>query len=233
MDKVRKNPKLWERLGAFLKEIDAAKAEGKVALIGRGRFRILKGNLAEALSMLIKLEVLRKKPRGSWLISNVRVRLKTDKGPKMLFSDDVIATLNKHMHMSDVFEVKAGREGDAEVTEQIFEWIEGRLQEGSQVIIPKGSILTRIGEDGTVIQAVVSKQMVFTWYPKDPSTPRVTKLASAPRHRITTRGTSALGLDSEFRVAPPVSPRFLDERSDELDYLAAQLCLEKGVGTPP
>jgi len=237
LDKVaNQQAKVWERLDAFLEEVDQVSKAGGIPLIGRGRFRILKGNLAEVLSLEQQIRILQEiaaaeKGTAPVLVSGLRVRRYADgKVIDTLFSDNIVAEMSpKKLDMKAVMEVKAGREGDTEVTLQIFEWIEGKFDEGSEIVIPRGATITQ--PDGTITR--VEKELVYTWHPKNAGDPSVINLASAPRHRFTTRGTSAAGLDSEFRTTSPVIPHFLDQTSDELDYMAATLCIKKGVGSPP
>ena len=55
--------------------------------------------------------------------------------------------------------MKSGYRGGAEATEQVFEWVERRLTEGSQVILPAGTRIT--GPGGRVSR--MAKDMVFTY----------------------------------------------------------------------
>jgi hypothetical protein len=235
LEKLGAHPKkLWERLSTFLDEVRDARAASLMPVIGRGRFKILKGNVAEVLSLHIQWGILKRiaeNEEGAVLVSGVRVRrIEGGKVRDTLFSDNIIALMStKKLEMRSVIEVKAGREGDMNVTMQIFEWIEGRLDEGSQVVIPKGSKI--MSADGTVRE--VNVELVYTWRPKDPKAPAVTNLAAADRHRITAKGLSTLGLDSEFQTAAKVTPHWLDQTSDEIAYLTATLAKQKGVGSPP
>jgi hypothetical protein len=92
-----------------------------------------------------------------------------------------------------VFELKAGFKGGQEASEQIFEWIEGRSTDGSQLILPGGSTFTSASG-----RTWTSKtELAFTWKPPSAGVPTVTGLASAgERHLITAQGVSALGIDS-------------------------------------
>jgi hypothetical protein len=223
-----KSERLWERLGKLLAEPPDPGAASLGFLrrqVSVGRFRILKGNLAEIFSIPIQraqLARIAKKHPTALLVSGVRVRLM--KGGKLkLFSDNIIIVKKgNRVQVLAVFEVKAGFKGGQEATEQIFEWIEGRFTDGSQLILPKGSTFTSAGG-----RTWTSKSdLTFTWKPSDPDVPTVTGLASAgERHLITARGSSALGIDSEMGVGSKVVRHELTQTSAELDYLCADILL--------
>ncbi|MEV2267787.1 hypothetical protein [Nonomuraea africana] len=231
LDTVLKSPRLWERLGKLLDELPdpGAKSIGFLRRqVSASRFRILKGNLAEIFAEAIQraqLELIAKDNPGALLVSGVRVRLMRDGKPSksVLFSDNIIIVKKgNRLEVKMVFEVKAGFKGGQEATEQIFEWIEGRLTDGSQLILPKGSTFT--AADGRTWSS--KKELSFTWKPKNPNVPTVTYLASAERCLITASGTSTLGIDSAKGVGPKVyRPKDFPRSSAELDYLAASLLL--------
>jgi hypothetical protein len=138
-----------------------------------------------------------------------------------LFSDNIIIVkTGNRIRVLAVFEVKAGFKGGDEAAEQIFEWIENRFTNGSQLVLPKGSTLTSAGRRTWTIK----KELSFTWKPSDANVPMVTGLASAgERHLITARDSSALGIDSGMGVASTVTPHKLPQTSAELDYLTGTI----------
>jgi hypothetical protein len=220
--------RLYERLGALLEEAPDAGAEA-LGLLRRqvepGRFRIFKGNLAEVFAEPLQRDQLRRiaqRHPDARLVSGVRIRLKqgTKLSPRYLFTDNIIVAQRQgRLEVLAVFEVKAGFRGGQEATEQIFEWIERRLTDGSELIIPKGARF--LSPDGRVRAA--TKDLSFTWHPGRGDVPVVTGLANAERHLVTARGASLLGIDSAMGVAGDVVRHELAQSSEELDYLAAEL----------
>jgi hypothetical protein len=119
-----------------------------------------------------------------------------------------------------VFEVKSGYRGGSEATEQVFDWIEKRVTDNSQLVLPKGSKM--IAADGT--EVVITKERTFLYDPTAANpTGRVIWLQRAERHLITAKGVSALGMNSAMQVATPVARRELDLASDEIDYIVGQV----------
>lgn len=226
----REGDRLMERLDALVQEPPDPGAEA-LGLVRRqvnaGHFRIFKGNLAEMFSMDIQLRELQRLAQrnpGARLVRGVKVRLMRSDGtlsPARLFSDNVVVVERQgRLQVLAVFEVKAGFKGGQEATEQIFEWIEGRLTDGSQLVLPRGTTLL----DATGASTTVTRERRFTWKPGFGAEGReVVGLANAERHLITARGASALGMDSAMGVAPRVSRHELAQSSAELDYLGATL----------
>ncbi|MDH6439436.1 hypothetical protein M2158_007977 [Streptomyces sp. SAI-144] len=228
---AQKSERLWERLGKLLAEPPHPGAASLGLLrrqVSAGRFRILKGNLAEIFSIPIQraqLARIAKKHPTALLVSGVQVRLMRDGklSQLKLFSDNIIIVKKgNRVQVLAVFEVKAGFKGGQEATEQIFEWIEGRFTDGSQLVLPKGSTFTSAsGRPWTS-----KRELSFTWKPSDADVPTVTGLASAgERHLITARGSSALGVDSGMGVASTVTRHELSQTSAELDYLCGDILL--------
>lgn len=159
------------------------------ASVGQGLFNVLKGNLAEILSKNIKLKHLdeiRKTVPKARLISHLKIQL-MEKGQlkqAKLFADDIIAVIeNGNLKVLKLYEVKSGYRGGSEATEQIFDWIEGRLPhaEGSRLLLPGGQS--------------------FSYDPGSLKKGRVIGLNNAPRCIITAKGASHLGVDSSLQVA--------------------------------
>lgn len=230
-----RSERLWERLGRLLAEpLDPGAAS--LGLLRRqvstGRFRILKGNLAEIFSVAIQrreLARIAKEHPTARLVSGVRVRLMRDGKPSssVLFSDNIIIEMKgDRVEVLAVFEVKAGYKGGQEASEQIFEWIERRFTDGSQLVLPKGSTFTSAGGRTWTSK----RELSFTWKPEKPGVPTVTGLASAgERHLITARGSSALGVDSGLGVGSKVTRHLLPLTSAQLDYLCAYILLGRST----
>lgn len=238
---VSSNKRLWERLGELLAE-PADPGAASLGLLRRqvssGRFRILKGNVAEILSMDIQRAVLARiaqKHPTAVLVSGVRVRLM--KNGKLtaakLFSDNIIVVKKgNQLHVLAVFEVKSGFKGGGEAAEQIFEWIEKRMEDGSELVLSKGTTFTAASADPLKPgRTWTSKsELVYTWKPADAALPTVTGLGSrAERHLITAQGSSALGVDSGLQTAAEVSEHHLAQTSAELDYLCADILLGRST----
>ncbi|MDG5809101.1 hypothetical protein P9869_42145 [Streptomyces ossamyceticus] len=242
LDLVRKHPRLWERLGKLLAE-GPDEGAASIGLLRRqvsvGRFRILKGNVAEIFSEAIQHAELRriarsdKRYENAVLVSGVKIRLKDGKdlSAAKLFSDNIIVV--KHgdrVQILAVFEVKSGFKGGEEAAEQIFEWIEGRITDGSQIVFPKGTKFTSAkGRTWTT-----KSEIAYTWNPEDPDVPTITGLAGAgDRHLITARGASALGIDSGTRTSSMVTTHQLDQTSAQLDFLCAEVLLGRTAPSLP
>ncbi len=188
-----------------------------------GHFRILKGNLAELLSMPLQRRILRQiadVPGGEDCRLLTGVRIRTADGRSMLFSDNLVGRIRRgNLEIFAVNEVKAGYSGGAEATEQVFEWIEGRLDDGMELVLPRGSRI--IAPDGA--EEILTRELSFTYRPGTRDAGQVIGLASAPRFLITARGVSHLGVDSAMQIAPNVTRMELDYSASELDYLCAQI----------
>jgi hypothetical protein len=228
--------RLYERLSALVDEAadPGARALGLVRQrVLAGRFRIFKGNLAELFAEPLQRRELRRIAQtypDAQLVSGVRVQLMQGNklSPSKLFSDNLIVRQRQgRLEIRAVFEVKAGFRGGQEATEQIFEWIEGRLTEGSRLILHKGARMIR--PNGSV--RILKKDMTFTWFPGRADVPVVTGLANAERHLITARGSSLLGVDSAMGVPGTVRRHELEQSSAELDFLAAELLSGRETAT--
>ena len=201
---VIKHPaKLWERLGRLQTE---GITGGEV---GASLFSILKGNVGEILSGKIQESVLsqvRRQHRDAKLYTDVQARLVKPDGTlsaPVLFTDNVIASKRRgNLQLHSVFEVKAGSHGGQEATTQIFEWIEGHLEDGLEI---------RVGGE---------------WYRYDPAATtgkRVVGLARGERHLIAVKGAEHLGQDSEFKTVREATRHALPVTAEEINYLTRLL----------
>lgn len=199
-------------------------------LIDGGSFRILKGNVAEVLSKPIQMEILAKIAEENpgkipVLISGVNIQLARDGklvGQAKLFSDNIIALRSaKGLEILGVVEVKSGLNGGLHATEQVFTWIEKRIEPGSHLILPAGSTMTT--PKGVV--AKLTQEQVFS-YGRSPGVKEfVYNLTSAKRILITAKGMSHLGIDSASQIGRLPGRYDLAFTSQELDAIVAQLLI--------
>jgi len=193
--------------------------------LNAAHFRILKGNIAEILSMDLQRTVLRRiqaRHPDARIISGVRVRMMegTTLSRAQLFSDNIIAVeRNGNLEVLAVFEVKSGYQGGQEATMQIFEWLERRLEQGSELVLPRGARV--MGADGA--ERVLDRPRTFRYDPTSTDRGRAVLLFSAERHIVTAQGASHLGIDSAMRVAPDVQRHALDLTSEQLDFLTTRV----------
>ena len=216
---------------------DALRAEtNEFAIMGQlrqrinpGYFRIMKGNIAEIFSIKTQKAVLQEiagKIAGKYpdanIISGIQMKVMESSGlsKSMLFTDNIIAVHYKgNLYIRGVFEVKSGFKGGQEATSQIFKWIEDKVVDGSELVIPKGSkLLNTKGEE-----FLTSKIQTFQYRPGSSEPGQVIGLMNADRHIITAKGVSHLGIDSAMQVATEVKRHELEITSEQLDYLTGQL----------
>lgn len=229
LTRVLRNRKLFERLDPFLEQLQKAEGVERQLLLRKvsaGYYRILKGNLGEVLSRDLQLGILKDiaaREPSARIISGIKVRLFQNNklGKELLFSDNIIAVQRgRDLHILGVMEVKAGYRGHAEATAQIFEWLEGRLDEGSQLIIPPGA--TAIAADGT--ESAV-RAGAFTYAPGTKQAGQVKLLFSADRHLFVADGVSHVGMDSGLNVATNVHSHSLGVSSADIDWLTGQVLM--------
>jgi len=228
------DPRLFERLGNLVDELESSDETVRALARSRiraGHFRILKGNIAEILSRRKQLAALaaiveQHKLADAVLISGVRIRLPkklpTDPAQAaLLFSDNIIAVQRGgDLHVLMVFEVKSGFQGGAEATEQVFKWIERRVEDGTQLVLQRGAQFTR--NDGTVV--TLERELSFLYDPTSTAAGRVIGLQNAQRTLITAAGASHLGVDSSMQIAKEVRREVLDDlTSAHLDYLVGEI----------
>jgi hypothetical protein len=227
--------RLLERLGNSIKEGLPAATRGSRE-IKAAHFRILKGNVAEILSRDHQLEYLDKaletRP-DAMLVEGVFARTIGENGAlskEKLFSDNLIIRFGPRgqLEVLGVIEVKSGYAGRYAAQLQIFEWIEGRIEDGTQIVLPAGARMT--GKGGAVSRLPAKR--TFTYNPPNPDTPRVISLQRARRHLIVAREKSLLGFDSQYGVAAEVKPAELEYTSQELDYIVGRIAEELTLGTP-
>lgn len=246
-------PKTWERLSRFDDGADAVtELLATERRVSRAYLNILKGNLAEVFSMPEQLRTLvriKEAHPDAVLLTGVRIA-EPSSGASRLFSDNIIARWrgNGSLEVLKVFEVKSGYRGGGEAQEQIFEWIEGRIEDGFQLHLPSdaryydiprgqgtSAIVTRnISDEIEVLTGNTSQtaQMGRGWtYVYDPSGhqsgPRVISLVSSERQVITASGASQVGLNPSLGLVQSSDAVELGISSAELDFLAGQLFLAR------
>ncbi|HEX7903426.1 MAG TPA: hypothetical protein VF487_06080 [Chitinophagaceae bacterium] len=226
LDKDRE--KVFERLLHVAK--DRKTADGVVSFlngqINAGHFRILKGNIAESLSRAIQHEVLFKTLKNhpnAKIYTGIRMKKVSGKRA-VLFTDNIIATeKDGKLLIHATFEVKSGYRGRAAGVEQVFSWLEDKIEDGAELIIPAGSKV--IGKDGK--ETIIRLRRSFVYSPDGTGIPnKVVDLLRAKPHLITAKGISLIDIGDEFGVyLNKIKPHFLDFTSAELDYIAGQMAL--------
>lgn len=196
--------RLWDRLAPTR----AAGAPG--GQIIEPLFNILKGNVAEILSDPIVQDVLatvRQTYPEAQLFRRTRMRLALPDGTftdPLLFSDGIIGRIsNGNLEVLAVFEVKAGARGGAEAQTQVFEWIERRLTDNSELVLSDGRS--------------------FRYDPSAAGDGRVINLAASDRYLIPTRGAERFGLQSGDQIAAEAIRKVLPYSTAEINYLCRRL----------
>jgi hypothetical protein len=204
LDVVKSNAAAWDRL-------DDLKAEGvKNGRISAGLLRILKGNIGEILARPIleaRLKLVQEKISGARFEFNTRVaKIRPDGtySAPVLFSDGLIVTeTGGQLKLHDVFEVKSGKQGGAEAQSQFFEWREGELKDGDQLVL----------EDGRR----------FTYAPEGKGKGRVLGMQMATAQIVVPKGAEHLGTESGEQVGAKTTRTALGVSAAELEYIARRL----------
>jgi len=198
--------RLRSRLSKVFERLRNLKDQGVVdGGVNSGHFNIAKGNVAEVLSEEIQdivLAEIRKIHSDAELIVGVKVRLwdGANLSDAKLFTDNLIGVFRgDSLEIYGKFEVKSGPRGGAEATTQVFEWVEGRLTRGSQVLIP--------GRDP------------FVWRGDIARPHSVTGLANAKAYIITPQGAELFGSESAMQTARQHGRYALPFTASELDYI--------------
>ncbi len=172
--------------------------------INIGHYNILKGNVAELLSLPRRLEALEEVRRhhpDAELYSGVTARFYqldgTLTGP-VAFSDDIIASARfEGLVLHRLFEVKSGSQGGAQATEQVHRWIEGHATWGMVINLPGIDIDFHYSD----------------------TTRLVRNLTTAPREILSPEGTEHLGMGSADQVVAPVERRSIGRTPEQIAYL--------------
>lgn len=194
----------------------------------KSEFNILKGNVAEILSLsrqMAELAELRKMPGNerAVLLTKVKVRRVKDGvlQPRKLFSDNVIAVMSPDrtlLRLLKVFEVKSGGFSSSKIQEQVFDWVEDRAEDGLVLVVEPGS--KQYARADAV--SAFTEQIEFTYFPSAVDTPRLTGLVSADRHLLIPKGEN-FPLPQGDSIAAKVERGYLSETTEVLDYITARL----------
>jgi hypothetical protein len=227
--------RLVERLTALdeaARSVDPIIRYDATRRVSSGLFSILKGNVGEIFSFGIQRSILQKiaaEVPEARIISGIRMRVGGKLSPISEFSDNIIAVeRGGNLYIYAVFEVKAGYKGGQEATEQIFDWIERKLTDGAQLVVPRGAHTI----DASGVSASVAFERVFTYRPGSTQSGQVVYLASAERHLITAQGASLLGLNSAMQVAAKVTRHELEVSSEVIDHLCGRIIADWSPGVP-
>ena len=201
---LRDSSGLWDRL-ARLRQQGVAGNEVNASL-----FNILKGNIAEILARPIlhrRLAEVRVQHPGARLEYRTRVaRVRGDGGhdTPVLFSDGLIVSeRNGRLIIHEAFEIKSGSRGGAEANSQFFEWREGRLVDGDQLVLADGRR--------------------FTYEPGRPGAGYVEGMQRSTPHVIAPRGSEHLGSGSGEQVAAAGVRHALGQTASEIDFLTRRI----------
>lgn len=199
--------KLRSRLSKVFERLKNLKDQGIAdGTVNSGHFNIGKGNVGEVLSEPAQeavLTQLRKIHPKAEIITGVKIRVMGAGGPSeaKLFTDNLIGTFSgKNLTVHGKFEVKSGSRGGADATTQVFDWVEDRLTDGSQLLIPGHAPIT--------------------WHPLTGGGPEVVGLANADAFLITPQGAESYGLRSGDQT---IGTLFKEGNRIALPYTASEL----------
>lgn len=195
--------------------------------VNLANFNILKGNVGEILARPVRAAIaadLQIRFPGSRIHDGVRIRLpRTDGtlGAPLLFSDGVIAeTIGNNLVLRGVVEVKAGSTGGQAATEQIFEWNEGRIEPGAQLLLRDG-------------RAFAYDPARTVHNPDGTQAPRAIFLLAAGRHLIAPIGAENLGEGSSMGIGPAVQRYTLPANAEEINFLTRLMAERLAATTAP
>lgn len=201
---LRADAGLWDRLGRLRRQGVAGNE------LNASLFNILKGNIAEILARPIlhrRLAEIRVQHPGARVEYRTRVaRVRGDGGhdTPVLFSDGLIVSeRNGRLIIHEAFEVKSGSRGGAEATSQFFEWREGRLADGDQLVLTDGRR--------------------FTYEPGRTGPGYVVGMQQSTPHVVAPRGSEHLGTASGEQVAAAGVRHALGQTASEIDFLARRI----------
>jgi len=199
--------KLRSRLSKVFERLKNLKDQGIAdGTVNSGHFNIGKGNVGEVLSEPAQESVLaqiRKTHPKAEIITGVKIRVMRTGGlsETKLFTDNLVGTFSgENLTVHGKFEVKSGSRGGADATTQVFDWVEDRLTDGSQLLIPGHTPIT--------------------WHPLTAGGPEVVGLAKADAFLITPKGSEFYGLQSGDQT---VGTLFKEGNRIALPYTASEL----------
>lgn len=174
--------------------------------MSRGAFNGAKGVVAEILARTKIVDILaaiRKLYPDAVLLNKVRLKV-GGKGQAKLFTDGLIGYFKgKDLFIVGRVEVKSGSTGGQEATVQFFEWVEGRISPGSELVIPgRGSF----AYGPTKAQRASGMGVV-------------NGLTNAESHIITAKGADHLGKGSEMQTTTEHQRTALDHTAEDIEFL--------------
>ena len=194
--------------------------------ISQGAFNAAKGVVAEVLARRVQADVLlkvRATHPDAVVIRGLRMRVRGGDKPSApkLFTDGVIGVWRgKNLELLGRFEVKSGSSGGQEATVQFFEWVEGRLDTGSELLVP--------GRTEPVVYKPNAQQRAA-------GAATVTGLANAKTYIVAPKGAEHLGQGSEMQTTTGHERVALEVTAPEIAFLT-RILLEpfaRPAGTPP
>jgi hypothetical protein len=235
-DQLARDIKL-KRLLKDLKSTDEVVLNEAKTRASSGRLSNVKGTIGEVFALPMQKNILQTSDAKACLFTNVKIKLATNRG-SVAYTDNIIAILDGNDITIKVrFEVKTGPRGGLEATEQFFDWIERQLEEGDQLVIPKGSkYYDASGAEFTVNKEIraIYGDVAPTQAQINKGVGKVTGMTGSDRVIIAAEGTSQLGLNSAKQTVGKVTRLELPLDSSQLDYLSGQLIqsLGKSGGIP-
>ena len=138
--------------------------------------------------------------------------MKLNRGGKLtgwkLFTDAVIGFFDgPNLKLLGRVEVKSGPSGGQEATEQFFEWVEGRLEPGSELRVP--------GHDPVAYGPTKAQRAAGMG--------QVDGLANAPTYIITPKGAEHLGSGSAMQTVTTHQRIALETTAPEIEFLTRLL----------
>lgn len=192
---------------------DVLAEEIKNGEIAQARMNMVKGNATEVMSKPMQqdaLALVQKEFPNARLHEDVRGLLPNKQGGKfkeVLFTDNMIAEeVGGDLRVHNYFEVKAGPKGGSEATGQIFEWLEGKVDDGLGVMVGGKKYLYDP-------ERVLPLPEGFSG--------RISGLQSSPKTIITPKGAENLGLGSSgaLTASSAVTRQGLDVSAQGIEYV--------------
>lgn len=243
--------KLWDRMGVFSDlESEASRLLRETGQVSLGHLNILKGNIAEILSIphqILALRHLQNTYPQTALVTEVRVRL-PGSDALLLYSDNIIASFeNGNIIVHHVFEVKSGFNGGLAGTNQVIKW-DQRFEEGVELVISSDADVFRLphsGETTGILRTSAETHLNFIqpgaaasagrelrFAHNMPGTRQALELRLARRDvigafgQISISGSSAIGIEQALQSIPADVERIaLGLDHAELDYLMKHILL--------
>lgn len=176
-------------------------------------FNGAKGVVAEILARGAQADVLagvRQQYPDAVIMRGLRMRLMRGGklGPPKQFTDAVVGFFDgKDLKLVGRFEVKSGPTGGQEATVQFFEWVEGRLESGSELLVP--------GRDPVVYKPLPAQRAAGVG--------TVSGLANARTYIVAPKGAEQLGRGSAMQTVTSHERIALDTTASEIEFVTRLL----------